>query len=332
MSTDDEFLRHVRDLAGTTPAVPVDRARVLHLGRRRRAVRATGAGVVAVLAVAGVSGGVTALAAQRGGDGATPAGPATVAPTPTPDATPTAAAPVAVVDDVAGTIALPLDAWTWSEADAATSQTAVELAASQCMAAAGMADELPFQPYPVQPSHVDYGVWQRDVVEATGYASLVPADPPGGGLDGDDPRIATQRDCYIAAFAEYAVDAQSIQEGGPQGYEAPGYVPEGLALLDEWRACLADQGVATSADESWAVPAGATTASPEEQVRIGLIDVGCKESTDFVQRFAEVEAAQQLDYIARAEPFLTELRAAQQAALQASRALLEANGVPIPGE
>jgi hypothetical protein len=335
MSTDDEFLTHLRDLACESPGVAVDRARVLHLGRRRRAARATGVAAVAVLAVAGVSGGVTALAAQRGG-GAAPAGPVSVAPAPTPDGSPdpspTAAVPVAVVDDVAGTIALPLDAWMWSDADFATSQTAVELAASQCMAAAGMADELPFQPYPVPPSHVGYGVWQRDVVAATGYAGLVPADPPGGGLDGDDPRIATQRDCYVAAHARYAVDVQSIQDGGPQGYQAPGYLPEGVALLDEWRQCLADHGVTASTDGAQAIPDGITTAPLAEQIRVGLIDVDCKESMDFVQRFAEVEAASQLDYIARAEPFLTELHAAQQQALAASRALLEANGVPIPGE
>lgn len=339
MSTDDEFLARLRDLAGEPPAVAVDRARVLHLGRRRRAARATGIGAVAVLAVVGVSGGVTALAAQRGGGVAAPAGPASVAPAPTPDATPepsdapTAAVPVALVDDVAGTITLPLDAWTWSDADFATSQTAVELSVSQCMAAAGMADEFPFPgPVPVQPDDVTYGVWQRDVVEATGYASLVPQDSPGGGLDGDDPRVATQRDCYIAAFATYGVEAQAIQDGGPQGYESPGYVPEGIALLDEWRRCMADHDVATSPEEAWAVPSGATAAPLAEQVRIGLIDVECKESMDFVQRFAEVEAAQQLDYIARAEPFLTELHAAQERALVASRALLAENGVAMPGK
>jgi len=268
---------------------------------------------------------------------AAPAGPASVAPTvdatPEPSGTPTAAAPVAVVDEVAGTITLPLDAWMWSPVDQATSQTAIELAASRCMATAGMADELPFLgPVPVQPAHVDYGVWQRDVVEATGYASLVPADPPGGGLDGDDPRIATQRDCYTAAYATYGVDAQAIQDGGPQGYESPAYVPEGIALLDEWRRCMTDHDVATSTEEAWAVPSGATTASLTAQVRIGLVDVECKESMNFVQRFAEVEAAEQLDYIARAESFLTELHAAQEQALVASRALLSEHGIALTGK
>lgn len=336
MTHDDAFLTRLRTLADDTPDVPLDRDRVLHLGRRRRARLATGVATLTVAGLALASTGVAALV-QRDGGSALPAGPtASAAPSPSasPDPSPGQEVPHAVIDPVAGTIGLPLDEWIWSPAEQATSETAVELAAAQCMAAQGLGEEFVFGgPMPVQPDRLTYGVWQREVVEATGYGSLVPDDDrPGTGLRGDDPRVQTQRDCYAAAFATYSYDPETFQNVAPTGVESPAYLPAGQALLAEWAACIAEEGVAPPAELTWPVPEGATTMPMAEQVRVGLIDVGCKEELDFVQRYADVDAAEQVAYIERARPFLVELRAAEDRALAASRALLIANGVPIPGE
>jgi hypothetical protein len=326
MSNDDEFVVRLRHLADETPVVVVDRVRVLELGRRQRAGLVARAGVATVAAAVALTVGVTVLVDQHGGPSA-PAGPSTsVSPVPTPSA----ANPV---DHEAGTITLPLDLWMWSAADQATSDTAVELATAQCMAAAGMGDEFKFLgPFPVQPERGDYGVWQRETVEESGYTSLLVDDSrPGTGLRGDDPRIQTQRDCFGAAFAAYSYNTETFAHTAPAGHEAPGYLPEGIALLDEWRQCMTEHGVPTASGGTTAVPDGALTAPMAEQVRVGLIDVACKDEMNFVERFAQVDAAEQLDFIARAEPFLTELRAEQQRALAAARTLLVANGISVPG-
>ncbi|WP_431835566.1 hypothetical protein [Cellulomonas sp. Y8] len=332
MSHDDDLVARLRGLGQDTPRVSVDRAEVLRAGRRRRSARAAGAGAWTALVLVGVVAAGMALAGGRPGDAAPAApGPATTA---TQSATVAPAPLRAEVDRSTGTIALPLDDWIWSPAQEATSATAVELSVSLCMAQAGMADEFVFQgPYPVASRLASYGVWRDEDVRASGYEGVSGAvDYPGTGLRGDDPRIATQRGCYGDAFDLYGVDPAEFEDSAPQGYESPTSVPQGLAVWEEWRQCLVDEGVAPPADAGSMVPEGVTSAPMAEQVRVGLIDVGCKDRTDFVQRLGDVEAAEQQAYIERGRAYLSELRAVQQRALAESRALLTSHGVPIPGE
>ncbi|VTR77106.1 hypothetical protein [Cellulomonas hominis] len=92
MSTDDEFVRHLRDRADAVPTVPVDTSRVLPRARRRRAAtRTAGAGAVAVLVVAGVVVGQAWAGApwRTGPAQIAPAVTATVEPTPGPTPAPT---------------------------------------------------------------------------------------------------------------------------------------------------------------------------------------------------------------------------------------------------
>lgn len=338
MTHDDPFTAHLRTLAAQAPRVPVDHARVLRAGRRRRAVRATRVGAVVVAAVVGVYAGAGALPGTGGGTVA-PAAPAatglTAAPSTAPTSTPTAEPPRAVVDATAGTITLPLDEWLWSAADLATTETAVELYVSRCMADAGLGDEFVFHgPFPVQPEHVGYGVWVRDVVLESGYASLEMDDSyPGSGVDAGDPGMDVQRGCYLGALDEgFMYDTADFEVSAPLGHQPPAYLPAGQVVLEEWRQCLAEGGVEPPSDDTSVIPTGVLGAPLDEQVRIGLIDVDCKERTELVQRLADIDAAEQVAYIERGREHLVQLRAVQQAALAKSRAYLQDAGVPIPGE
>ncbi|MDT0165475.1 hypothetical protein Q9R32_07890 [Actinotalea sp. AC32] len=327
---DDPFVRRLRTLADPAPPVLVDGDRVLRLGRRRRALRAAGVGVATVVAAAGA---FTAAALPATTDGrvtsatATRGGPVTTATT--------SPAPAAVVDEEAGTITLPLDEWFWDSADIATMETAVDLYVSRCMADAGLGAEYTFHgAFPVQPDRLEYGVWSRDVVLESGYRSLVPDDSrPGGGLRGDDPRVSTQVGCYRSAMAEgLTYEPGDFEALAPVGYTSPTYLPEGQEVLADWRRCLADNDVAAPDDDTSTVPRGVLDAPLDEQIRVGLIDVACKEQTDYVRRMADVHAAEQAAYIERARGYLEQIRPVQESVVARSRAYLEDAGVAVPGE
>jgi hypothetical protein len=106
MSTDDEFVQHLRDRAdAAAPAVTVDTARVLPRARRRRAAtRAAGVGAVAVLAVTGVVvGQAWADAPWRSGAAElAPAGTGTTAPSAGPETGP-APGPTGTAQTTTGT-------------------------------------------------------------------------------------------------------------------------------------------------------------------------------------------------------------------------------------
>ena len=348
MSHDDPFASHLRQLAEQAPRVTVDRAGVLRSGRRRRAARSGAIGTATVLGVAGLYSGVAALPGLGGTDPgpATTSSPATTEPAPSPTTAPPTPPTVeegpqtttsaAVVDEEAGTITLPLDAWMWDQAEWATSLTAVDLFVDRCLADRGLVDEYVFGgPYPVENVTRSYGVWREEVLLESGYASVhdvLDENWAGESLAADHPRAAEQVECHTAALeAGLGYDPSVFEEVAPEGVGWPYETPEGLAALEDWRTCLRAQGLTPVEHES-PVPAEAWDAGLDEQVRIGRIDLACKEQTDFVQRLADVEAALQTEYIGRAQEYLEQLRPVQQAASETARAYLQDAGVPVPGE
>lgn len=326
MTSDDRFLESIRALAGQAPRVAVDSATVLRRGRRRRLLRATGASVAAVAAVAlGVYGGLAASVATP----VLPAGPAPSAPTSAP------VVPGAVVDEDSGTVRTPLSPWVWAPHDWAVLETAQALKNSRCMEAAGFGAHQPFVPVAAVPDPT-YGLWVRDEVAAHGYARMASRKPANA--DGSVPHTAESRAasdaCSRQAFTEWGwPELEAVWESAPRSYDWPTAEPEYRATLEEWASCLERHGVARpDLDESGShVPGQGILQAPlDEQIRVGLIDVGCKEEVDFVQRIADLEAVEQLEYIERAGPYLDRLHAAQARVMGNAQALLDAEGVVVP--
>ncbi|MGW6128643.1 hypothetical protein ACWFNE_01325 [Cellulomonas sp. NPDC055163] len=339
MSTDDAFTRHLRDVAATAPRVTVDHRAVLVSGRRRRLARAGGATVGTLVLVVAVALGVSALPGP--GQAALPAGPTPAGPT--PSSSPSAADPTAgavpaypVVDLDAGTVRLPLDDWLIDAADQAVLVAAAEHSADRCLEAAGYGEHSSFSGLrPVRRGLVDYGVWVRADVEARGYQDLVEtSDDQGTGGNRPPPPeefFAASRACHGAALdAGLTYDPSGFESLAPEGWTSALRTDAGRTVAAEWAACLAEQGVATPpVDDGVMVPVGVLDAPLDEQVRVGLLDVACKEQLDVVPRLAEIDAAAQLAYIERARPYLEALRPVQQAALVKARAYLTESGVEL---
>lgn len=340
MSTDDAFTRHLRDVAATAPRVTVDRRAVLVSGRRRRLARAGGVTVGTLVLVLAVALGVSALPGP--GQAALPAGPTpgeTTAPASPPVAgpTPDAAPAFPVIDVGAGTVRRPLDDWLLDEAELALLTAATEHSADACLDAAGYGEHSTFDGLPpVRRGFVDYGVWRSADVEARGYQDLVERfDEPAAAGDRPAPTeefFAASRACFGAALENgLTYDPSDFESLAPEGWTSALRTDAGRAVADEWGACLADQGVATApVDDGVMVPVGILDAPLDEQVRVGLLDVACKEQLDVVRRLAEIDTEQQLAYVERARPYLEALRPVQQAALAKARAYLTGAGVEIP--
>ena len=65
-------------------------------------------------------------------------------------------------------------------------------------------------------------------------------------------------------------------------------------------------------------------------MRIGLIDIDCKESTNLRQRLADIDAVNQQAYLDSAPEYVSAYRATVAAALAASRAYLAEAGIDMP--
>lgn len=334
---DDAFTHHLRELAEGSPHIRVDRDHVIRAGRRRRSRRTAGVAAMTVAGVAGLYTGVAALPLT--GDGSSPAGPpASVAPAATPsegDAVPAPElASAAVVDAVTGTIELPLDELLLSGEDWGVIDTATELAIATCMAEQGYGEYYVFQgPEPAHPDRLQYGVWLEAEVRATGYQSQRADDGRARvGLPLTDEADAALLGCFgEGQRLGFVYDGESagLESLAPLGYEMPAYTDEGQAIIAEWGECLRAGGVTPPEEDSSMVPAGVLDAPMDEQVRVGLVDVACKDQLDTVQRLADVEAAEHLAYIDRAQEYLDVLRPLQQEVLANAQAYLAAQGVDV---
>lgn len=324
---DEDLLRtRLRRLADVDPPVTVDRAGVLRAGRRRRVARSVGAGAAVLTLVVGAYPAVTALLPDRAA--VLPAGPSPTTGSP---------APRAVVDREAGTITLPGDGPTTDPADASVLATARAHFLSVCMAERGYAEEWAFDgPVvpEVQPSRrVPYGVWRESDVRATGYGHVVHS--PGRELI--EPELGSVVECEAALVAAgLAVDEEDLralaaQDGaGLREWQPALLTGEGRALREQWSRCLAESGVVAGDDPESMIPEGVLDAPFDEQVRVGLLDVACKERLDLVQRMADLDAAargpvQEQDLEAAAS-----FRRLEEPVVARARAYLAGQGIVVP--
>ncbi|GAA1401526.1 hypothetical protein [Oerskovia paurometabola] len=332
MNDDELLVSRLRTMAGNVPPVPIDRAEVLRRGRRRRVLRASGTTMGVGVLCAGLY-----LGAGGAGDApVTTLAPAASGPSPTAPVSPagpgTVEAQGAVVDEASGTITLPLDSVLLGRHEHATITSAREVYLASCLTEAGFGDTLELVgPVRVPPGNGNaerYGAWRLETLEQTGYGVQEEVDPNVFRSSG--PAEARRAECLGEIRAQgLDWDPSQFEESAPTGWTQYDTTGEGRAVLAEWRQCLTDAGVEPPAEGQGMVPPAAVGASLDEQVRIGRIDVGCKDELDVVQRLADVDAAGQSEYIARAGDQLEQRRSVEQAALAASQAYLTSQGLSM---
>ncbi|GAA3799849.1 hypothetical protein [Cellulomonas soli] len=336
MSHDEAFVAHLKNLEVPPPPLPIDRRRILAIGRRRRGTRAAVVSAVSAVAVAGLV--TAAVAALPGPDyAAPPATTPTATPTTLPAPEPSATPAHAVIDPITGLVTTPFSTFLVSQHDLDIMGSAWDLARSRCMADAGYADNFVFavQRTALPDMSRPYGIWNSAEVRQRGYAEpqLDPYDGEGSTIDISSAAVEAALDsCNDQVWPMgFIVDPTSFDDSKPAvGAEFAGYTPEGSVVIAEWTACLEAHDVAPPDEEGSLQPAGVLSMSLEEQVRIGLIDIGCKESTDLRQRLADIDAVNQQAYLDSAPAYVAAYTAAIESALSASRAYLEAAGIDMP--
>lgn len=336
MSHDEAFVAHLKNLEVPAPPLPIDRRRVLAMGRRRRGTRAAAVSALSTVAVAGLI--TAAVAALPGPDhAAPPATTPTATPTTVPAPAPSATPAHAVIDPVTGLVTTPFSTFLVSQHDLDIMGSAWDLARSRCMADAGYADNFVFavQRSPVPDMSTPYGIWNRDEVRERGYAvpQLDPYDGEGSAIDISSAAVeAAMSSCADQVRPMgFVVEPTSFDDIAPaEGAESAEDTPEGRVVIAEWTACLEAHDVAPPDEEGSLRPAGVSSMSLDEQVRIGLIDIDCKESTDLRQRLADIDAAIQQAYLDSAPAYVAAYTAAIESALSTSRAYLEASGIDMP--
>ncbi|WP_066583383.1 hypothetical protein [Cellulomonas timonensis] len=331
MSRDDTFAAHLRSLEADPPPISVDRDRVLAIGRRRRAARGAGIGAASVALVAGLMSAAIS-AAPSPHDAALPAT------TSTPSAPPATAPPSparAQIDPVTGAITTPFTTFHVTSRELDIMGSAWDLARSQCMADLGYASDFVFAPTrtPPRDTSLDYGIWNRDDLRRSGYDTAVDDRFEGSSIKTSSPQAETAMQTCMDQVRPmgFIFEPTSFDAVAPaKGVTAATYTSQGQAVVDEWTACLDAAGVAGPDEAGSLLPAGVLRMSSQEQLRIGMVDIDCKESTGLRQRLADIDAVNQQEYLDSAPAYVAAYRATVERAVAASRSYLAQSGIEIP--
>jgi hypothetical protein len=218
------------------------------------------------------------------------------------------------IDPDSGAIVLPLDAFSFSEQEFNEVALANYRSVGICMEAQGF-------PYPRAAvtiadfsSREDrrYGIWVSTKASKFGYHL-----PPNPVMD----LIVEEENSFPDEWFDGARECLTSPDVLPLslGYEEPTIVDIGFAAAREeavgdsrwaivrsdWTRCIEEEGLTADPDPRFLIPVEV----PEDvdgQIRIALIDVRCKESTDAIARLVAIESERQREF---ANEHLTELMA-----------------------
>lgn len=217
----------------------------------------------------------------------------------------------AEVNPDAMTIILPLDRYLLSEAEIAELLSARSLAINLCASEEGFVSE--WRPVePVAFGDRRFGVWVRESVERWGYGLPQPAEEPWANnsiLEAMD----VYEECNNSEDAQ-RFQFEAVQPGFDYGAEVAGLSDAALesdaaaVVFDEWGECIEAQGLEREESAPWGV-AGTNIDVTEENIRIALIDVGCKDSTNYIQRIANIRASYEQPIVDKYLNELTDMRA-----------------------
>lgn len=218
------------------------------------------------------------------------------------------------VDRETSRIVFPITRFQYSDEERAIVESAGSLQYYLCLQDEGVAVSgwQPREAWPMDVHERRFGVWIEEFAEQ--YAFTVPDPPPppvepwydvtGDVADAchqqvqEDPRWESEFDRPYAGPLAYDMTAATDQV----------FVSEpGAAAQADWEACIEEAGLArdTTMDSPSAI-VGATDEINEEQIRLALTSVRCKDEVNYVERLADVEAGFQQPVV---DKYLKELSA-----------------------
>jgi len=242
----------------------------------------------------------------------------------------------ATLNEATGEVILPMSSYWYSDRENVIVNTAVAFLIYDCVEDAGFA---------VGPQGGDgkalqdrsYGQWSRSIAARNGFSPEIRRIP--GVLDAQperSPVTARQQEaetkCYNsvgrAGFPELLqglAGDQSIQNRIVQTSVAlTDRDPEYLSYRRAWEDCVAAKGLKLAGSDSWSFQGAG---SKEEEVRMALLDVQCKDSSGGAQIpydiLAQYEAAQMKDHQAE----LNEVADQKAASVERAKQVLRDHGV-----
>lgn len=235
----------------------------------------------------------------------------------------------AVVDATTGSIVLPIDAYFLTPTERTEIGNARALAMSLCAEQKGVTVPWEAKP-PLQETSRRYGVWVMEEVQRFGYAvpdEIIPTAPPPDASGTIDDSLAVFEECNSSDPAVVALRYEQIRPGFDvsrlDGISAAALgTPDANEVFSEWETCLHAAGLQRDTSISPFAIQGATLDISEANVRIAVLDVQCKEQTNFVQRLADIEASIQGPIVTEHESELLEMRSEYEAVLDEARSFV----------
>lgn len=247
----------------------------------------------------------------------------------------------AYVDEASGTITLPADQFFLSEAELDDLGPARDIAMFQCLQAAGLTPvDTPRRYIPDNDVSRMYGLWRMADAEQYGYViyevpeKLAAIERNAQGTQISDAELAERQRCAktpeVSRFngdispgvwlGELSRASQEVRDS-----------PEWTAVISDWAECLERVGVEVDNEnlapvgvDSEAVQRGEVT---EDDVRLAIADVTCKNEVSFIKRLTDLEAAAQSPIIARHRDEMLAERARLDALLVEAREVLAEAGL-----
>lgn len=173
-----------------------------------------------------------------------------------------------------------------------------------------------------------YGAWSMENAQLRGYGIPTP-ETETFDLSTQGAEFNQDWDACGAALlssANLGLEQDSITnrvraEAAQAAYSNPGW----NEAIEEWEKCLTDQGVELSEENPWTPDLSNVRGSKEDEIRMAVTDVACKEKTSLVQRLANLEASYQQTLITQYEAELVAGRESIDERVQAAREVIAAH-------
>lgn len=241
-------------------------------------------------------------------------------------------------------VVLPLDEYRLSPADDRLITEAMQTAIRTCVQSHGVNGLKP-TPNGSEAEERPYGLWNSERAAEYGYDFPRPDNdvptPPGGWSDESDPDFnRAYESCHeeleptLASFVPPERERTTAMDLRDDAYNLASDTPEWTAARDEWKRCIADQGLTPREEETaWSsqqafdilkepATGNSDDAGKQEEIRIAVIEARCNESTRLTQRLADIEAQYQAALIAGHEATLNEEKEQAHAYAAAARDFL----------
>lgn len=177
-----------------------------------------------------------------------------------------------------------------------------------------------------------FGIWSPE--QAANYGYDIPEDPQSTSIDELEAKKpeswwATWQGCadsvkQIPLSVPFSTDAMTpVDRGLQESSQSAKRTAEWAAAYDEWTSCLAEADIKIGPDSKF-VPE--LTDSAQTNIEIAIQDVACKESTQLVQRLANIISTFQAAYIQAHESELEAFRDEVDANLEEAREIVATYG------